>query len=115
MGILVWTFFLTLFFCVESHDAKADGLSKSPKGELYALLVAGSNGFWNYRHQADVAHAYQILKKNGVPEDNVIVMMYDDIASDPSNPYPGKLFNKPHGPDVYHGLKIDYRVCLQLS
>ncbi|KAJ1354497.1 hypothetical protein KIN20_011468 [Parelaphostrongylus tenuis] len=83
MEILALTFFLTLLFCVESHDAKAVELSKAPKGELYALLVAGSNGFGNYRHQADVAHAYQILKKNGVPEDNVIVMMYDDIANDP--------------------------------
>jgi glycosylphosphatidylinositol transamidase (GPIT) subunit GPI8 len=23
-----------------------------------AVLVAGSNGYWNYRHQADIAHAY---------------------------------------------------------
>jgi len=23
-----------------------------------AVLVAGSNGYYNYRHQADVAHAY---------------------------------------------------------
>lgn len=26
--------------------------------KLYALLVAGSNTWWNYRHQADVCHAY---------------------------------------------------------
>lgn len=24
----------------------------------YAVLVAGSNEFYNYRHQADVCHAY---------------------------------------------------------
>ena len=24
----------------------------------WAVLVAGSNGFWNYRHQADICHAY---------------------------------------------------------
>jgi legumain len=24
----------------------------------WAVIVAGSNGFWNYRHQADACHAY---------------------------------------------------------
>ncbi|KAE9413982.1 hypothetical protein Angca_010242, partial [Angiostrongylus cantonensis] len=110
MGVLMWTFlFFALPFCVESSDLQDDGLLKIPKGNLHALLVAGSNGWWNYRHQADTAHAFQLLKKNGLPEDNIIVMMYDDIANDPDNPFPGKLFNRPHGPDVYAGLKIDYK------
>jgi legumain len=85
----------------------------SCQAEQWAVLVAGSNGFWNYRHQTDVAHAYQILHKNGVPDSNIITMVYDDIASDPSNPYPGQLFNKPtatgvDGWDVYKGFKKSY-------
>ncbi|KAK5976565.1 hypothetical protein GCK32_019819, partial [Trichostrongylus colubriformis] len=36
-------------------------------------------------------------------------MMYDDIANHIRNPYKGKLFNSPHGPNLYEGLKIDYR------
>lgn len=32
--------------------------------------------------------------------------MYDDVASSESNPFPGQLFNRPHGPDVYAGLQI---------
>lgn len=28
------------------------------KENHWAVLVAGSNGFWNYRHQADICHAY---------------------------------------------------------
>lgn len=75
----------------------------------WAVLVAGSNGFWNYRHQADICHAYQILKKNGIPESNIIVMSYDDVANDAENPIPGKLFNKPNGEDVYAGCQIDYK------
>ncbi len=47
----------------------------------WALLVAGSNGWENYRHQSDVCHAYQILHKNGIPDSNIVVMMYDDIAN----------------------------------
>ncbi|KJH49311.1 peptidase C13 family protein [Dictyocaulus viviparus] len=36
-------------------------------------------------------------------------MMYDDIANNKLNPYPGKLFNEPDGEDLYKGLKIDYK------
>ena len=46
----------------------------------WALLVAGSNGWYNYRHQADVCHAYQILHTHGIPDSNIVVMMFDDIA-----------------------------------
>lgn len=46
----------------------------------FAVLVAGSSGYSNYRHQADVCHAYQILHKYGIPDSNIVVMMYDDIA-----------------------------------
>lgn len=49
------------------------------------------------------------MKRNGIPEDQIIVMAYDDIANDPENPFPGKIFNKPNGQDVYEGCKIDYR------
>ncbi|VDK65124.1 unnamed protein product [Anisakis simplex] len=76
---------------------------------IWALLVAGSNDWYNYRHQADVCHAYHVLRHHGIPEEHIITMMYDDIANSEDNPYPGKLFNRPHGPDVYHGVKIDYR------
>ena len=33
----------------------------------WAVLVAGSNGFVNYRHQADVCHAYHLLLQQGIP------------------------------------------------
>lgn len=36
-------------------------------------------------------------------------MAYDDVANDPENPIPGKMFNKPNGEDVYAGCNIDYK------
>lgn len=30
--------------------------------------------------KADVCHAYQIAHQNGIPDDQIVVMMYDDIA-----------------------------------
>ena len=84
------------------------------QGAHWAVLVAGSNGYGNYRHQADVCHSYQVAKSKGVPESNIIVMAYDDIANNSRNPVPGQLFNKPSkvgdaGFDVYEGCNIDYK------
>ncbi|CAE7755257.1 dVPE, partial [Symbiodinium pilosum] len=78
--------------------------------EKYAVIAAGSAGFMNYRHQADACHAYQLMLKSGVPADNIILMMQDDVAKSSENPFPGQLFNKPgnDSPDVYKGCKIDY-------
>uniref|UniRef100_T1JY50 legumain n=1 Tax=Tetranychus urticae TaxID=32264 RepID=T1JY50_TETUR len=75
---------------------------------IHAVLVAGSNTYDNYHHQADVCHAYQVLRNHGVPIENIILMIYDDIANNSKNPYPGKIFNVPFGPDVYAGLLKDY-------
>ena len=63
-------------------------------GDLWVLLVAGSNGWFNYRHQADICHAYQIVHAHGVPDDRIIVMMYDDIAYNKENPTPGMIINQ---------------------
>lgn len=34
------------------------GMTVAAPQDHWAVIVAGSNGFWNYRHQADVCHAY---------------------------------------------------------
>jgi legumain len=74
----------------------------------WVVLVAGSNGYGNYRHQSDVYDAYQILHMNGIPDDHIVVFHYDDIANSPSNPKKGQVFNWPGGPDVYKGVPKDY-------
>lgn len=78
------------------------------KGHVWALVVAGSAGYGNYRHQADVAHSYHVLRRGGVLEEHIVVMMYDDIANNPLNPHPGTIRNHPQGPDLYQGLRKDY-------
>ncbi|WZZ51517.1 hypothetical protein YC2023_051624 [Brassica napus] len=82
-------------------------------GARWAVLIAGSSGYGNYSHQADVCHAYQILRKGGLKEENIVVMMYDDIANHPLNPRPGNLINHPDGDDVYAGVpKLLFRISL---
>ena len=85
------------------------GFVAASASDHWAVLVAGSNGYWNYRHQADVAHAYEILKSRGVPDSQIIVMAYDDIANNAENPFPGQIFNHPDGKNVYDSASIDYK------
>ncbi|GBN35079.1 Legumain [Araneus ventricosus] len=77
-------------------------------GKLWAVLVAGSDSWFNYRHQADICHSYQILKKHGIPDERIIVLMKDDIANNEQNPTPGIVINHPKGKDVYKGVLKDY-------
>lgn len=84
--------------------------------EHWAVIVAGSNGYSNYRHQSDACHAYHVVRRHGIPAENVVLMMYDDVAWHERNPYPGQLFNKPTAKnadvqpvDVYKGCEIDFR------
>ena len=87
-----------------------DSSSSSSSSTNWAVLIAGSNGYYNYRHQADISHSYQILRKLGnFPDKNIIVMMYNDIVNNTENPIPGKLFNEPGGIDVYNNISISYQ------
>ncbi|KAF5729879.1 vacuolar-processing enzyme [Tripterygium wilfordii] len=90
----------------EEEDIAEDDSEKV--GTRWAVLVAGSFGYGNYRHQADVCHAYQILRKGGLKEENIVVFMYDDIAKHELNPRPGVIINHPEGEDVYAGVPKDY-------
>uniref|UniRef100_A0A8C4EIW8 legumain n=1 Tax=Dicentrarchus labrax TaxID=13489 RepID=A0A8C4EIW8_DICLA len=83
--------------------------SQQPEGgKNWVVIVAGSNGWYNYRHQADACHAYQIVHKNGIPDEQIVVMMYDDLAQNEDNPTPGIVINRPNGTDVYKGVPKDY-------
>ena len=76
----------------------------------YAVLVSGSTGYWNYRHQADICHAYQVLLSHGFNPAHIILFSYDDVPSDPLNPFPGQLYNSPgnQSRDVNAGCVKDY-------
>ncbi|KAL9678854.1 hypothetical protein QQ045_016705 [Rhodiola kirilowii] len=56
----------------------------------------------------DICNAYQILKKGGLKDENIIVFMYDDIAFNEATPRKGIIINKPGGQNVYQGVPKDY-------
>lgn len=48
----------------------------------WAVIMAGSNTWSNYRHQADSHHAVKLMLENGIPRDQIIHLAYDDLAFD---------------------------------
>lgn len=85
------------------------GANNAAGGKNWALLIAGSNTYGNYRHQADIYHMYQVIKKNGIPDEQIIVFHYDDIANNTENPHKGTVINHPTIlTNVYEGVPKDY-------
>lgn len=76
----------------------------------WALLVASSKGWSNYRHQADVLAIYQQLKQAGYTDDRIILIAEDDIADNVSNPNKGVVQVSIGGNNVYEQVEIDYRM-----
>jgi ABC-type branched-subunit amino acid transport system substrate-binding protein len=82
-----------------------------PKRGLWALLVAASSGWDNYRHQADVLAQYQLLRRNGVPDDHIVVVSADDVALDHRNPHRGTVRDQVGGPNLRAGAHVDYHLA----
>ena len=47
-----------------------------------------------------------MLRKGGLDDDHIVVMMADDLAQNYMNPHPGKVFNRPGGENVYEGVPL---------
>jgi phosphatidylinositol glycan class K len=60
---------------------------------------------------ANALSMYRTVKRLGIPDSNIILMLADDIACNPRNVYPGKVFNnKNHHLELYgQDVQVDYR------
>ena len=76
----------------------------------WALLVATSTGWDNYRHQVDVLNIYQQLKAGGYDDEHIVLVIEDDLADNPSNPEKGVLYSRMDGVNVYKDVKVDYHI-----
>lgn len=70
-----------------------------------AVLMSGSSGYSNYRHQSDILTLTRILRNNNISTKTIL---YDDIAYNIKNPYKGKIFNDYCHQNVYDSTLIDY-------
>jgi glycosylphosphatidylinositol transamidase (GPIT) subunit GPI8 len=82
--------------------------SPDKKTGFRAVIVGPSRGWNNYRHQADALALYTLLRQNGVSDDHIILMIYDDVPTIPENPLRGDIHNVPKGPNLRSGAQPDY-------
>ena len=77
--------------------------------DQYAVLVQGSNGWLDYRHEADVLNIYQMLKAGGYDDDHIILVSADECANAAENSDKGAVRTDPDGRNLLEGAVIDYK------
>ena len=79
---------------------------------LLLVMGLGTSRFWfNYRHLANVLSLYRTVKRLGIPDSQIILMLPDDMACNPRNAFPGAVFNNAdRALDLYgDNIEVDYR------
>lgn len=96
-------------------------LSTAVHTSNWAVLVSTSRFWFNYRHLANTLSLYRTVKRLGIPDNQIILMLPDDMACNPRNSFPGAVFNdKSRMLDLYDdkgvlenlgmgGIEVDYR------
>ncbi|VDM26570.1 unnamed protein product [Toxocara canis] len=77
----------------------------------WVVLVCTSRFWFNYRHVANVLSLYHSVKRLGIPDSNIILMLADDMPCNPRNPKPGTVFNSKYQHINLYGteVEVDYR------
>uniref|UniRef100_A0A804P3C4 Peptidase C13 family n=1 Tax=Zea mays TaxID=4577 RepID=A0A804P3C4_MAIZE len=77
----------------------------------WAVLVCTSRFWFNYRHMANTLSLYRTVKRLGIPDERIILMLADDMACNPRNSYPAQVFNNEnHQLNLYgDNVEVDYR------
>ncbi|CAK9862911.1 unnamed protein product [Sphagnum jensenii] len=77
----------------------------------WAVLVCTSRYWFNYRHMANTLSLYRTVKRLGVPDDHIILMLADDVACNARNSYPAQVFNNEnHRLNLYgDNIEANYR------
>ncbi|MFC1984300.1 C13 family peptidase [Chloroflexota bacterium] len=93
---------------VELLESGAINYVPKERKDLWAVIIATSAGWENYRHQADALAMYHLLKSNGVNDDKIILFLIDDIASSETNPIKGNVHHSVGGKNLRESVVIDY-------
>uniref|UniRef100_A0A6M2D8B0 Putative secreted protein n=1 Tax=Rhipicephalus microplus TaxID=6941 RepID=A0A6M2D8B0_RHIMP len=95
----------------ESVDAKISEFFRSGHTNNWAVLVCTSRFWFNYRHVANVLSIYRSVKRFGIPDSQIILMIADDMPCNLRNPKPATVFNNAHHHINVYGdnVEVDYR------
>ncbi|KAF5375734.1 hypothetical protein D9615_009404 [Tricholomella constricta] len=77
----------------------------------WAVLVCASRYWFNYRHMANALGMYRTVKRLGIPDSNIILMLADDASCNSRNKFPGSVYaNRGRHLDLYgDNIEVDYR------
>ncbi|GAA5909821.1 GPI-anchor transamidase [Sporobolomyces salmoneus] len=77
----------------------------------WAVLVCTSRFWFNYRHMANTLAMYRTVKRLGIPDSQIILMLADDVACNPRNPFAGTVYsNADRKTDLYgERIEVDYK------
>ncbi|CEG73727.1 Putative Phosphatidylinositol glycan, class K [Rhizopus microsporus] len=108
-GILLFLLFFTAIYC--QQDAIEGFFTQSGHTNNWAVLVCTSRFWFNYRHVANTLSIYRTVKRLGIPDSNIILMLADDVSCNPRNRYPATVYNNAaRHIDLYgDNVEVDYR------
>ncbi|GAA5977643.1 hypothetical protein JCM11641_006887 [Rhodosporidiobolus odoratus] len=77
----------------------------------WAVLVCTSRFWFNYRHMSNTLAMYRTVKRLGIPDSQIILMLADDAACNPRNPFAGSVYsNADRKTDLYGDkIEVDYK------
>ncbi|KAH0669660.1 hypothetical protein KY289_024153 [Solanum tuberosum] len=77
----------------------------------WVVLVYTSCFWFNYRHMANTLSLYRTVKRLGIPDERIILMLANDMACNTRNKYPAQVFNNEnHRLNLYgDNVEVDYR------
>ncbi|XP_022691863.1 GPI-anchor transamidase-like [Varroa jacobsoni] len=92
-------------------EARATSFFAKGHTNNWAVLVCTSRFWFNYRHVANVLSIYRSVKRLGIPDSRIILMLADDMACNSRNPTPATIFNhRQQHMNVYgDDVEVDYR------
>lgn len=95
------------------HDffGRTTVLGASAHTNNWAVLVCASRYWFNYRHMANALGMYRTVKRLGIPDSNIILMLADDASCNLRNKFPGSVYANPgRHLDLYgDNIEVDYR------
>ena len=71
----------------------------------WAVLVGASRYWFNYRHIANTLSIYHSIKRMGIPDSQIILMIADDMACNDRNIYKGKM-KASHAKEINSAIEI---------
>lgn len=107
--------FLLYFLLFSTHLKYGIASSSSSTTAMHtnnwAVLVCTSRFWFNYRHMANTLSLYRTVKRLGIPDERIILMLADDMACNARNKYPAQVFNNEnHRLNLYgDNVEVDYR------